>query len=243
MDPLRYRHLYTGIVETAKLPIIHNIVHQQSQEIGIVLTSFPKDINNYIEQLNALVAQGDSDSGTSFLAFPESPPKGIDLSAKQARNALRLSTLLRLKEFKDEKICIVTTPEALFGHVPSLDTFADNTCMLKVGDRYDYQDLVKQLTEHLNYDVEAACENAGEIAIRGGIIDIYPANEQQPYRIDFFGDEIESIRIFDPMSQRSIKNQNTLFIPPNFIESDTNSTISDFLPKHHYIGYLIIQVW
>ena len=171
MDPLRNRHLYTGIVETAKLPIIHSIVHQQSQEIGIVLTSFPKDINNYIEQLNALVAQGDSDSGTSFLAFPESPPKGIDSSAKQARNALRLSTLLHLKESNDEKICIVTTPEALFGNVPSLDTFVDNTCILKVGDRYDYRDLVKQLTEHLNYDVEAACENAGEIAIRGGIID------------------------------------------------------------------------
>ena len=79
-----------------------------------------------------------------------------------------------------------------------MDTFDDNTCMLKVGDRYDYQDLVKQFTEHLSYDVEAACENAGEIAIRGGIIDIYPSNEQQPYRIDFFGDEIESIRIFDP---------------------------------------------
>ena len=66
MDPLRYRHLYTGIVETAKLPIIHNIVHQQSQEIGIVLTSFPKDINNYIEQLNALVAQDDSDRELPF---------------------------------------------------------------------------------------------------------------------------------------------------------------------------------
>ena len=132
---------------------------------------------------------------------------------------------------------------SLFGHVPSLKTFADNTCMLKVGNRYNYQDLVKQLTEHLNYDVEAACENAGEIAIRGGIIDIYPANEQQPYRIDFFGDEIESIRIFDPMSQRSIKNQNTLFIPPNFIESGYK--LHDLMisyQKNRYIGYLIIQV-
>ena len=156
MDPLRDRHLYTGICETAKLPIIHNIVYQKSQEIGIVLTSFPKDIKNYIEQLNTLDAHDDFDSGTSFLAFPESPPEGIDLSAKKARNALRLSTLLRLKESKDEKICIVTTPEAMFGHVPSLDTFVDNTCMLKVGDRYDYQELVQQLTEHLNYDTEAA---------------------------------------------------------------------------------------
>ena len=231
MDSLRDRHLYTGIVETAKLPIIQYIIQQQYQDIGIVLTSFPKDINNYIDQLNALGAQCDSDPQISYLAFPESPPEGIDLSARQARNAQRLSTLLNLKESKDKKTCIVTTPEALFGNVPSPDTIADNTCMLKVGDRYDYQDLVTQLTEHLNYDVEAACENAGEIAIRGGIIDIYPANEQQPYRIDFFGDEIESIRIFDPMSQRSIKNQNTLFIPPNFIESDTNCTFSDFLPN------------
>ena len=103
MDPLRDRHLYTGIVETAKLPIVLNIVQQQSREIGIMLTSFPKDINNYIEQLNSLVAHSDFDLQTSFLAFPESPPKGIDLSAKQARNALRLSTLLRLKESKGEK--------------------------------------------------------------------------------------------------------------------------------------------
>ena len=106
----------------------------------------------------------------------------------QQRRQLRLSTLLRLKESKDEKMCIVTTPEACL--MSLLNTFVDNTCMLKVGDRYDYQELVQQLTEHLNYDTEAACENA-EIAIRSGIIDIYPANEQQPYRVDFFGDEIK----------------------------------------------------
>ena len=77
-----------------------------------MLTSYPKDIDIYISKLNALGAQDNFGPLTSFLAFPESPPKGIDLSAKQSRNALRLSTLLRLKEDKEAKICIVTTPEA-----------------------------------------------------------------------------------------------------------------------------------
>lgn len=232
MQQLLDRHLYTGVVESAKLPILSQIIHQQNKQVGIILTSFPKDIDSYIEQLNALSKHHNSNECISFLAFPESPPNGIDRSVKQARNARRLSTLLQLKEANDEKICIVTTPEALFGNIPSLETFVDNTCLIKVGNRYDYQELVEQFTETLNYDVEAACENIGEIAIRGGIIDIYPANEQHPYRIDFFGDEIESIRIFDPMSQRSIKNQDSLFIPPNFIESNTDSTICDFLPKN-----------
>ena len=231
MVQLQDRHLFTGVVDSAKLPVMSQIIGEQSKQVGVILTSFPKDIDPYIKQLNTLSSLEDSNKHSTFLGFPESPPNGIDRSVKQARNARRLSTLLQLKELKEDKICIVTTPEALFGNVPSLETFVDNTCMLKVGNRYDYRDLVKQLTENLNYDVEAACENVGEIAIRGGIIDIYPANEQQPYRIDFFGDEIESIRIFDPMSQRSIKNQDTLFIPPNFIEADTDSTISDFLPE------------
>ncbi|MDG1701568.1 MAG: transcription-repair coupling factor [Opitutae bacterium] len=231
MKKLQNRLLFTGVVESAKIPTFAQILQDQSNSIGFMLTSSPKQIEVYIDQLNNLSAIYDSKGTNSFLPFPESPPKDIDLSIKRSRNALRLSTLLQLKEFKGEKLCIVTTPEALFGDVPPLKSFLDNACLLEVGKQYDYLELVKQLTENLNYDVEAACENLGEIAIRGGIIDIYPINEKQPYRIDFFGDEIESIRIFDPMSQRSIKNQETLFIPPNFIEENSDSTLCDYLPS------------
>lgn len=231
MKQLQDRHLFTGIVESAKIPVFSHILVDQPNSISVLLTSSPKQIERYIEQLNALSAEDNSQEAITLLPFPESPPKDIDLSIKRSRNALRLSTLLQLKEFKGNKLCIVTTPEALFGNVPPLKSFLDNACMLEVGKRYNYLDLVKQLTENLNYDVEAACENLGEIAIRGGIIDIYPVNEKHPYRIDFFGDEIESIRIFDPMSQRSIKNQETLFISPNFIEENSDSTLCDYLPN------------
>ena len=57
--------------------------------------------------------------------------------------------------------------------------------------------------QKLDYDSEAVCEAPGHYAIRGGIIDVYPVTANQPYRLDFFGDEIEEIRVFDPVTQRS----------------------------------------
>src|SRR5690606_1510735 len=57
--------------------------------------------------------------------------------------------------------------------------------------------------QQLDYDSEAVCEAPGHYAIRGGIIDVYPVTANQPYRLDFFGDEIEEIRAFDPVTQRS----------------------------------------
>src|SRR5690606_11716055 len=64
------------------------------------------------------------------------------------------------------------------------------------------QGLLEQLQE-LDYDSEAVCEAPGHYAIRGGIIDVYPVTATTPYRLDFFGDELESIREFDPVTQRS----------------------------------------
>ena len=144
MVQLQDRHLFTGVVDSAKLPVMSQIIGEQSKQVGVILTSFPKDIDSYIKKLNTLSSLEVSNKHSTFLGFPESPPNGIDRSVKQARNARRLSTLLQLKELKEDKICIVTTPEALFGNVPSLETFVDNTCMLKVGNRYDYRDLVKK---------------------------------------------------------------------------------------------------
>jgi hypothetical protein len=58
------------------------IIHEQTKQLGIILTSYPKDIDTYIRQLNALSPCSDANSLTSFFAFPESPPSGIDLSVK-----------------------------------------------------------------------------------------------------------------------------------------------------------------
>ena len=70
------------------------------------------------------------------------------------------------------------------------------------GGRQPFQELLERL-RGLDYDSEAVCESPGHYAVRGGIIDVYPVTATEPYRLDFFGDEIEDIRAFDPVTQRS----------------------------------------
>ena len=80
-------------------------------------------------------------------------------------------------------------------------------------DTLDPEELAKKLVR-IGYERTALVENPGEFAIRGGIIDVYPLAEDAPYRIELWGDEIDSIRIFDPSGQRSIENAGAFDIFP-----------------------------
>ena len=99
---------------------------------------------------------------------------------------------------------------------------------LSVGSTYDFNVLVNRLSSELNYDVEATCETVGEMAVRGGIIDLFPLNASVPIE-STFGDEIESIRIFDPNSQRSKNNTDSIQIPSNSIQDQAQDSILSFL--------------
>ena len=69
------------------------------------------------------------------------------------------------------------------------------------GTELNFSKFVSDLAETFNYSSEILCEEPGQFATRGGLIDVYPVNGSNPYRIDFFGDEVELIKIFDPTTQ------------------------------------------
>ena len=223
--------LYTGIIPSAKLVVSSAAILEEAKKINILLTSNPGNLEPYIKKIEAYLEIIDSKKTIKAVPFPESPPRDLNESSKRTRISKRLSALLHLHENSSNQLLIVSTPEALFGDFPQSDAFIKNSCFLKVGAKYDYNTLIKTLTEQLNYDAESSCENIGEIAVRGGLIDIYPINQSVPFRIDFFGDEIESIRIYDPASQRSIKSVQELSIPPSFIDQQGDDTLGAFLPK------------
>ena len=101
-----------------------------------------------------------------------------------------------------DTLVVVTTPAALLQPVPALEEFTARELTLARGQKQSFHGLLEQL-QALDYDSEAVCEAPGHYAIRGGIIDVYPVTANQPYRLDFFGDELEEIREFDPVTQRS----------------------------------------
>ncbi|RZL32135.1 MAG: aldehyde dehydrogenase family protein, partial [Pedobacter sp.] len=109
---------------------------------------------------------------------------------------------------------IVTYPEALTEKVINKRSLLENTFAIKIGDKLDINFLSEVLHSY-EFEKTDFVYEAGQFSIRGGIVDIYSYSNDQPYRLELFGDEIESIRSFDPNTQLSIETKKAISIIPN----------------------------
>ena len=118
------------------------------------------------------------------------------------------------KIVEQERITIVTTIEGLMDKIPALPHIVENVVKIAVGDTLDTALFSGRLTT-LGYEKVTMVETPGQFSVRGGIIDIYPLTEECPYRVELWGDDIESIRCFDVESQRSIEEVKNVLIYPS----------------------------
>ncbi|MBV9749797.1 MAG: transcription-repair coupling factor, partial [Acetobacteraceae bacterium] len=126
----------------------------------------------------------------------------------------RVATLARLVEPSGKKPRIVlTTVNALVQRVPPREAFEGATLSLRAGGTADPEAVIRFL-EANGYNRTGTVMEPGEYASRGGILDLFPAGEPAPVRLDLFGDQIESIRRFDPASQRSTDRLQALTLRP-----------------------------
>ncbi|MEC9367977.1 MAG: transcription-repair coupling factor [Pseudomonadota bacterium] len=129
----------------------------------------------------------------------------------------RIASLTRLaarqKQGSEQATVVLTTVNALLQRVPSRDFMRAAVARLKPGERLPLEGLALRL-EAYGYARSANVMEPGEYAIRGGICDLYPPGRSRPVRLDFFGDELESIRVFDPDTQRSLKQLGELVLLP-----------------------------
>lgn len=114
---------------------------------------------------------------------------------------------------KNEPQIILTPLQGILQKVCPPETLKDKQMTIKKGDEIPF-DLLPDLLVDLGYERKSVAADKGEFAIRGGIVDIFPLSSFNPFRIDFFDDEIDQIRIFDPISQKSIGKVEEIFIPP-----------------------------
>jgi len=128
-------------------------------------------------------------------------------------NMERIETLTGLLSGQTK---IVVAPFfAVLQNLPSPEIFIDNSIKLEVGKEFDVSDLLRNFFE-LGYERADMVEFRGEFSARGGIVDVYPVTLENPVRIEFFGDEIVSIRTFEIHSQRSFETEEfqNISIPP-----------------------------
>ncbi|MBL7139643.1 MAG: transcription-repair coupling factor [Planctomycetes bacterium] len=135
---------------------------------------------------------------------------------------------------------IVTTIQAMMQPVPSPRHLAENTLHLTVGRDYDLPEMRAWLAARGFRPAELVIE-PGQYAVRGGIIDVYPPTAPAPYRLEFFGDELESLRTFDPGTQRSLDDRDHVavsFVPAGRggpLAPETTTNLMDYLPADAWI--------
>ena len=164
--------------------------------------------------------------------FPSSYKKAIKLVQLDASNeVLRTEVLNRLANH-DSPCVVVTYPEALFQKVVSAHGMQTRMLKLKRGESISIDFLAEILTEYGFSRVDFVYE-PGQFSIRGGIVDIFSFAYELPYRCDFFGDEIESIRIFDIESQLSKDVVEQVEIIPDLQKDKSISQVSflEFIDK------------
>jgi hypothetical protein len=129
----------------------------------------------------------------------------------------RLETLVTLSgqpaAGNRSSILVVTSVVALLQRTFTPEFLRGHTRRLQRGDRSDPLDLVEWLEEQ-GYEPESQVTQKGEIALRGGILDVYPLPSPWPVRLEFFGDELESLRYFDPLTQKSREEVSAVTLPP-----------------------------
>ena len=126
--------------------------------------------------------------------------------------ASRLSVLDRLVS-NNNNLFIITSPEALLSVTVPKNTWKTSVIHLEIGTDIDLDTLIHKLVA-LGYRREEMVEGAGQFSIRGGIVDIFPCTSKYPYRIEFFDTEVDSIRVFDPDTQRTIERADIFEAPP-----------------------------
>lgn len=174
------------------------------------------------------------------LLFPTSYKRPYQFDETENANILmRAEILNRINHKATVGELIVTYPEALTEKVINKKSLSTNTFSAKVGESLD----VAFLTELLQtYDFEQTdfVYEAGQFSVRGGILDVFSYAHDLPYRIELFGNEIDSIRTFDPVSQLSQENIKEINIIPNVqtkLLEETRQSFLSFIPKNSKIWF------
>jgi len=210
----------------------------------VISAIFQREITS---QLNHLVICPDAESAAYLHNTIENLTKGLDVfyfpsSFKNKKNyhllnsshvMLRTEALTRWSTGGNKKL-LVTYPEALFEKVVLPKTLSGNIIHIKSGDAIDLNGLMEKFMQY-GFERTDFVYEPGQFALRGGILDIYSFGNEKPYRVELFGNDVDSIRIFDPETQLSERKLLQVSIIPNIeTQFDDKEKVSlfAFIPQN-----------
>ncbi|HUT18144.1 MAG TPA: transcription-repair coupling factor [Anaerolineae bacterium] len=190
----------------------------------VLLTARPQEVSGLVEELQRWL--GTPERVLRFSEPEALPYERIPWSAETARERIRaLAALTEWGEGVGPAPIVVTSARAIMQRTLPQREFQLGTRTIRVGQRIVLTSVLTRWLE-LGYEIVSVVESPGTFSRRGGIIDIHPPNAPQPVRIELFGDEVDSMRAFDPTTQRSLHR----------VEACTICPATEALPKFGHLA-------
>lgn len=219
------RHIYCGGLYASAASLFASALVEKSPCPFVFILGDLEEAGYFYHDLTQVL-------GTEqILFFPSSFRRSVKYGQKDAANEiLRTEVLSRLQK-GEQGLCIVTYPDALAEKVVSRQELSENTLKLHVGEKVD-TGFITDVLHSYGFEYVDYVYEPGQYAVRGSIIDVFSFSSEYPYRIDFFGDDVESIRTFEVESQLSKEKKESIVIVPDLaVTGKVTTSFLDFIPK------------
>ena len=220
------RVLLEGLFGSSAAMVLCGLKKNAPEQTFLVVMNDAEEAGYFYHDLVQIIGEN------GVLFFPSSFRRAMKYGQEDDANRILRTEVMSILSCRRRKegLIIITHPEALAEKVASQSDLDKNTLSIAVGDRIDREKTEKRLAE-LNFKEVTYVYEPGEFAVRGSLIDIFSFSSEYPYRIDTFGDEVESIRTFEVETQLSREKVDEISIVPKITGKEAVS-ITEFLPKN-----------
>ena len=202
---------------------------RQSRKSFLFILSERESAAYFFNDLENLLGERDlSYENRNIFLFPASYKKPYEVAETDNANVLLRSEVVNRLASQSGKIIIVTHPEAISERVVSRKLLKKNVIQIVKGESLSVDFLIDVLLEYGFERVEFVVE-PGQFSLRGGIIDVYSFSNDYPFRLEIMGDQVESLRSFDPTTQLSVKVQEKISILPDIGQMEFQAEEREFL--------------
>ena len=219
-----------GLVGSMKAVVAASVINNVKDRTHVFILEEKEQASYFANDLENLFGDADKEiAEKKILLFPTSFEKNNILTPNSASMLLRTEVLSRLSAGVPS--VIVSYPEALTERVVSRDVLAQNTLKIHVGEVVSDDFLFEYLSE-AGFEYVDFVTEPGQYTMRGGIVDVFSFANENPFRVEFSGDQIESLRTFDIVTQLSIKRMDEITVTPQFkSEGDRGRvSLSEYMP-------------
>lgn len=206
-------------------------------------TLFQKNQGRFLCVLNDLEEAGyfyhdivQLTSGEKVYFFPSSYRRDIKYGHIDSGNEILRTEVVSILQDSEQPFFIVTYPDALAEKIASQKTVKDNTLKLSVAEKVDLM-FIREVLESYKFERVDYVYEPGQYAFRGSILDVFSFSNEYPYRIDFFGNEVETIRTFDVETQLSKDKLKSIYIVPEIKNVGDASSFLDSIPSDTFLAF------